>query len=328
MPGVPHLLSRRLAGVVAVSLYLAGSGAGLRAETKVLRIDPRQTDAAIEAVHGSHLAVYDPQVASNHRLFVFFVGTEAKAEGSLTIDSAFAKWGYHAIALDYENNVITVVCAHSLDSACFDHYREANITGAPVSDTIKVEPANSILNRLEKLLAYLAKQDPDGGWGEFMTDGQPAWSRFVVAGHSQGAGHAAYLGKLFAVDAVLMFSGPQDYFNDLDKPAPWLSRPSATPPSRFFASLSLNDPFNVHHQTANCSVLMGAAKPETLMVQPGEAVHGDYQIFINDAEARGAHGSTLSPEFENVWKYLAAAGAKGAVLRPAWPVPPEPIPFR
>jgi hypothetical protein len=301
----------------------------LHAQEKVLRIDAPQTDPAIESVEGPQLAIYNPQVASNHRLFLFFVGTDNKPEGSLNLESAFADWGYHAIALDYENHVVTVVCAHSADPACFDHYREANITGAPVSDKIAVSHDNSILNRLNKLLAYLVMQDPDGGWGEFFADGRPVWSRIVVAGHSQGAGHAAYLGKMFPVDEVLMFSGPQDYFDDLDMPAPWLARPSATPQSRYFAFLNVADPYNVRHQIANCSVLMGVAHPATPLIQPGDAIKSDAQIFLNDVDPQHAHGSTLLPEFNNVREYFARIGAEETDIKPGLspepPPPPQPI---
>lgn len=303
-------MKSRVAGIAAALLILTLENVGLHAEVKLLRVDPQQTDPAIESVHGPNIALYDPQVASSHRLFVFLVGTNGRAEGSLPIDSAFAQWGYHAISLDYEDNVVAVSCAHSPDSACFDHYRDAIVTGAPVSEKISVDPANSILNRLQKLLLYLLKQDPGGGWGEFVADGQPAWSRIVLAGHSQGSGHAAYIGKLFAVDRVLMFSGPQDYLDDLQRPAPWQARPSATSPSRFFAFLNLSDPYNVHHQIANCMALMGLPKPETQMVQPGDVIHGDYQILINDIETKRPHGSTLFPEFENVWEYMAATGVR------------------
>lgn len=297
-------------------MVLALGCTNLCAQVKLLEVDPQQTDAAIEAVHGPHIAVYDTQAPSVHRLLVFLVGTEGKAQGSLAIDSAFAKWGYHAIGLDYEDNVVAVSCAHSQDDACFDHYREAIVTGAPVSEKIHVDAANSILNRLQKLLVYLAAHDPDGGWGEFVESGQPVWSRIVVAGHSQGSGHAAYIGKMFRVDEVLMFSGPQDYLDDLEKPAPWEARPSATPASRFFAFLNENDPFNVHHQIANCAVLMGLAHPTTQMVKPGEAIEGDDQIFIND-ETKQPHGSTISPQFENVWKHFAAMGEEDGALKPS-----------
>jgi len=293
----------------ALAVLTLGS-LNLYAQVTVLRIDPAQTDAAIATVYGPHIALYDPQAAPVHRLFLFLVGTNGRAEGSLTIDSTFAKWGYHAISLDYEDKVVTVTCAHSQDVSCFDHYRDTIVTGAPGSDKITVDAANSILNRLQKLLAYLVKHDPKGGWGEFVgDDGQPVWSRIVVAGHSQGSGHAAYLGKMFAVDRVLMFSGPQDYLDDLDKPAPWESRTSATPPSRYFAFLNENDPFNVHHQIANCMVLMDLTKPETQLVEPGEAVTGDSHILVNYI-TRNPHGSTLFPEFATVWWYMATASVQ------------------
>lgn len=205
------------------------------------------TDSAIATVHGPHIAVYDPNAHPRHRLLLFLVGTRSKAASSLPIDTAFARWGYHAISLDYEDNVIVVSCAHSLDPSAFGRYRQAIVTGAPVSTRIHVDAANSILNRFQKLLVYLVEHDPKGGWSQFLSDGQPVWSRVIVAGHSQGAGHAAYIGKLFKVDRVLMFSGPQDYMDNLHKPAPWQGRTSATPPSRFFAFLNRKDPFNVHH---------------------------------------------------------------------------------
>jgi hypothetical protein len=211
------------------------------------------------------------------------------------------------VSLDYENNVITVACAHSLDPAAFDKYRNAIVTGAPGSDKVTVDPANSILNRFQKLLVYLVAHDPEGGWDEFVAGGKPVWSRIIVAGHSQGSGHAAYLGKMFDVDRVLMFSGPQDYLDDLHRPAPWQAGASATPPSRFFAFLSQNDPFNVQHQVTNCMTLMQLSKVETMAVKPGEPVPGDCHILINDFPKKGAHGSTLSPQFTNVWDYMITA---------------------
>jgi hypothetical protein len=302
-------LRSHVVGITTAFLLLALGSVGLHAELKSLLVDPHQTDPAIAKVHGPHLVLYDPQVPSVHRLFVFLPGTESRAESSTTIDSSFAKWGYHSIGLDYENNVITVACAHSKDSACFDHYREAIVTGAPVSEKISVDPANSILNRLEKLLLYLEKTDPDGGWDEFVEAGKPAWSRIVIAGHSQGSGHAAYIGKTFSVDRVLIFSGPQDYLDDFDEPAPWLAEPSATPLSRYFAFLNENDPYNVHHQIANCMVLMGLKKPETLMVEANQEISGASQILIN-GETERAHGSTMLLKFESVWKYMATAGVR------------------
>jgi hypothetical protein len=292
-----------------LTLLIFGS-TNLYAHVKLLYVEPSQTDPAIANIHGPHIAVYDPQVTPCHRLFLFIPGTGSKATNSLAMDSVFAEWGYHAISIDYENHVVAVACAHSLDPTTFGRYRNAIITGAPVSDMVKVDTANSILNRVQKLLVYLVEHDPKGGWDEFVKDGQPVWNRIIVAGHSQGSGHAGYIGKMFNVDRVLMFSGPQDYMDDLHKPAPWEDSKSATPPSRFFAFLSENDPFNVHHQVANCMMLMQLAKPKSVTVKPSETIHGDYRILINDVPKKRAHGSTISTQFTNVWDYMVTGNDK------------------
>lgn len=280
-------------------------GASAFAQVKVLYVQPEQTDPTITTVHSPHVAMYDPQANPQHRLLLFINGTGSKATNGLALDRTFASWGYHAISIDYENNVLTASLGHSTNSTEFDRYRQAIVTGAPVSDRVKVNAANSILNRFQKLLVYLVAHDPDGGWDEFVKDEKPVWNRIIVAGHSQGSGHAAFIGKMFNVDRVLVFSGPQDYLDNLQIPAPWQGGPSATSPSRFFAFLSTNDPYNVNHQEANCRSLMCLAKPETLTVKPGEAIHGHYQILINDVPKKNAHGSTISTQYTNVWEYMA-----------------------
>ncbi|HEX3624429.1 MAG TPA: hypothetical protein VH280_03285 [Verrucomicrobiae bacterium] len=293
---------RNLAIALAVFLVVP-----LYAQVTVLRVDPGQTDPAIATVHGPHIAVYNPQAVSKHRLFFFIPGTGSNPSNNMAVYRTFAGWGYHVVSIDYENNLITVALGHSHDPEAFDHYRDAIVTGAPVCDRIKVSPADSILNRFQMLLVYLAQHNSKGGWNEFLKDGKPAWDRIIVGGHSQGSGHAAYIGKMFNADRVLIFSGPQDYMDDLNKPAPWLGKESATPPSRFFAFLSQNDPFNVHHQEANCAMLMHLDGPKTVAVTPREAIHGDYQILVDDVPKKSAHGSTLSTQYTNAWEYMLGA---------------------
>ncbi|HVU57264.1 MAG TPA: hypothetical protein VHD83_19515 [Puia sp.] len=285
-----------------VLLLIAGASL---AQMKVLSVEPSQTDPLIETVHGPHIAVYEKGIRSQHLLYLFFPGTGGRAAGSKKMDSIFAVKGLHAISLDYENNVVAVSCAHGRDSTGFDRYREEIITGKPVSDKVSVDSVNSILNRFQKLLVYLVKNDPNGGWDEFVKDDRPVWSKIIVAGHSQGSGHAAYIGKIYKVDRVLMFSGPQDYLDDLDMPAPWQTGKGATSPTKYYAFLNLQDAFNVKHQIANCMKLMRQSQPDTLMVKPGEAIHGHKHILVNDIPTKDHHGSTISPVFENVWEYMA-----------------------
>lgn len=273
------------------------------AQLKVLQVDPAATDASIQTIHGPHLALYNSRLPSNHRLLLMIVGTGAKAADSRVFDSCVAALGYHVISIDYKNTVITTVCSNSSDNGCFDHFREEIVLGKPVSDLVAVDTANSILNRFEKLLQYLARQDAAGGWNEFLQDGHPKWSHISTAGHSQGAGHAAYLGKLFGLEKVLMLSGPQDYLAHFSHPAGWLQQKGATPVSHYYAFLNRKDPFNMQYQLANVCAVMQTDAPDSLFVTPAAAVKGHPHILINDLDTKDPHGSTLNPLFTNVWNY-------------------------
>jgi len=272
------------------------------ANIKQLLIDPAETGAGIEKMHTPHVAMYDTK-ANNHKLFLMIVGTGGSATETKPIDSAAATMGYHVIGLDYKNNVITTVCNNSLDEACFDHFRAEIMFGTPVSDSVNVDSNNSIINRFNKVLAYLVKNDAQGGWGAFYKNGKITWSSVVVGGHSQGAGHAAYIGQHFSVSRVLIFSGPQDYRAAFKSPALWLSAKSITPPSKYYAFLHLKDPFDVTHQLANCNKLMRTAQPDSVMIQPGVPLNTHKHILVNNIEGN-AHMSTVQPVFRNVWEYM------------------------
>jgi len=66
---------------------------------------------------------------------------------------------------------------------------------------------------IEPLLTAVLKEL---GWSEYLTvDGvAPAWSKIVIAGHSQGASHAAYIADSRPVWGSMFFSGPQDSCGD------------------------------------------------------------------------------------------------------------------
>ncbi len=75
---------------------------------------------------------------------------------------------------------------------------------------------------------------PGDGWGAYLANGAPDWSRIAVAGHSQGGGMAAFLAKRTKVARVILFSGPADFVLPGRQPAPWLAAPSATPGERWY----------------------------------------------------------------------------------------------
>jgi len=80
----------------------------------------------------------------------------------------------------------------------------------------KVDPRDSIAGRLGLLLAKLDKDYPDEDWDTYYDDPSgddlptPNWSMLTFMGHSQGAGHAAFLANILPIAGAVMLSGPQD----------------------------------------------------------------------------------------------------------------------
>ncbi|CAL1517664.1 BPSS1187 family protein [Chitinophaga sp. MM2321] len=280
------------------------------AQVKVQYIEPAQTQEGISAIHSPHIALQDPSQRDRHRLILMIPGTGGSAASSRMFDSCFATMGYHVISLDYKNNVITTVCSKSEDSTCFDHFREEIMFGTPVSDKVEVDTLNSIVNRFTRLLVYLSAHDPEGNWGQFIKHGQPRWDRIVAAGHSQGAGHAAYLGKSFRLSGVMLFSGPQDYLQAYQMPAGWQGESSRTSVTRYYSFLHIQDPFNYEYQVQDVALLSKVATTDTVMVQPHTPVVSKKRILVTDIDKQDRHSSTLGTEFTAVWRYMIT-GATG-----------------
>src|SRR6266581_4458845 len=118
-----------------------------------------------------------------------------------------ARLGYHVIALSYQNNVEVIgVCTGSPDPDCSGNMRREILDGSDVSGLVTVTWANSIDNRVAKLLAYLDGHYPAEGWSRFLNaDSTPKWSQIAVAGQSQGAGQAALIGKTPAAKYFALF---------------------------------------------------------------------------------------------------------------------------
>ena len=288
--------------VLSISfLFLAATAF---AQVKVQSVTPSATQAGLKTIHSPHIALQPPAGMDHHRLMIMIGGTGSSAAGFRTFDSCFAAMGYHVISPDYLNNVITTVCSESEDSACFDNFRQEIMFGTAVSDKVAVDSANSLVHRISALLVYLAKNDPDGGWKQFLKKGQPRWDKIIAAGHSQGAGHAAYFGKKFRMRGVFMFSGPQDYLQYFNSPAHWQGESSRTPLRRYYAFLHVQDPFNYLYQVQNVSLINHQPVTDTTMVQPGMPVHSKNNILVTNIDKKDKHSSTINTDFIEVWRYM------------------------
>ena len=285
-------------------LLIAVHFSGLQAQVQVLSIKPESTDAGIQTIHGDHLALIDTHAPQLHKLLLMIVGTGGSARDNFSFDSLAAAKGYHVISLDYKNTVVTTVCSNSEDSTCFNRFRQEIVFGESVSPLVEVDTVNSIYHRFVALLQLLAVRYPTQYWQQYIKNDVVVWSKITVAGHSQGAGHAAYLGKKFPVARVLLFAGPQDYLAHFNTPAGWQFRQTATHPSQYFAFLHYKDPYDSKKQLADCAALMGPYAADTLQVNPFMKIKGRPHIFITGIASSNPHGAMLQPVFANAWLYL------------------------
>jgi hypothetical protein len=167
--------------------------------------------------------------ARKGKLALFIMGTNSTETKEQEIVYAGARRGYHAIALAYPNyDAVAVLCAGSTDTACTGNVRKEMLTGANVSTKVTVAVQDSVETRLQKLLTYLNTTYPSEGWGVYLSGTSINWSMISAVGHSQGAGHVAYLAKLHSLYRATMISGVADK-TAAGAVAPWLSSTNVTP---------------------------------------------------------------------------------------------------
>ncbi len=219
---------------------------------------------------GPHLAYWDDE-KSNGLLLVSLGGTNSRPSDLEAFDRQAVELGYKVLALDYPNQVISTACRDSKQPDAFDHFREEIVEGKPTSDLVEVDRANSIEGRLQSALEQLQ-------WSQ-------DWRKIVVVGHSQGSGHAAYLGKIHPLRGVIMLAGPQD------DGARWLSRPGETDPLNYVGLLHQSDFFDAKRQAQAIATLrQGKLSPHSLIIS---------QETVDDA-----HMSVIQPQFQEVWRQL------------------------
>jgi pimeloyl-ACP methyl ester carboxylesterase len=204
---------------------------------KVYAIWPSDADPTVKRFDKANLVLLKNGLPQAANLLVFFPGTGGEPNGSWPFLEAGAEAGYRVIGLMYDNGVsVPTTCGPQTDPACSDRFREKRIFGEAVSSDIDDLPAESVMNRLVKLLQYLDAQHPAEGWGGYLASGEPNWARIAVAGHSQGGGVAAYIAKKRPVYRVINLSGAWDRAEATKQWAPWITSESATPMDRWYAA--------------------------------------------------------------------------------------------
>jgi hypothetical protein len=267
-----------------------------------------------------HVVAIDPPNAAANRLFVYFVGSGALPAMYEEIMRHAAGLGYHAVSLAHPNwPAVRDLLENESDPGIASSIRRERLYGVDEYGPIDVPYADSVQNRLVRLLVHSQGQHPAEDWLRFLTpEGLPRWPLIVVSGHSQGAGHAAYLSRDHELAGVVMFAGPGDFVQG--QQATWLLRPSATPEQRLFAFTHVQDStasaFFLNQRTLGLDAFgpivsvdqtpppYGGSRMLTTFLEPAAALAYHGAPVIDYATPRDAQGN---PVYAPVWTYLLAS---------------------
>lgn len=286
-----------LTAVAIAILFLNGAIEATAAKQEIF-VRPHETDPAITLADKPHYIAYDLQAAGGV-LFVFMPGTGGTPQRSPLLDTAIEQ-GYRAISLSYPNRpAVAQVCVGSGDRLCAAKFREKRVFGDNETWAIAGTPADSIVNRLTKLLQYLSVTDVNGRWDEYLSGDKPRWNRIAIGGQSQGGGMAAFLAKKRAVARVISFSGGWD---NLGQPGPvrpadvaaWYSAPASTPADRWFGTY--------HEKEQNAAVI--ARSYDALGIPRGNVVVFRTPVPKGTAHVFGVSNPANAPE----WRRLLGDG--------------------
>lgn len=281
---------------ILLALSLTTPTAG-RAQTELVR--PSAADSNVHQYDNPSVVVSRGAADRDAPLAIFLTGTHGRPEmGPKQLVDVIAGQGYRVINLSYDDEpAVNQICPRNPNPQCSYNFREMRTFGvgrAPVSNP----PAEAIVPRLVALLRYLDHEHPDAGWAAYLgSDGQPAWNRILVSGLSQGAGMAAFIAKRYPVYRVVLFSSPWDTTGRDQRPAPWLSTPSATPPDRWWAER--------HARERTTDLIANAYR--ALRIPPDHILifEGGLPPNSRQGSENPYHGSTVRmPEYADKWRQL------------------------
>jgi hypothetical protein len=271
-------------------------------------VKPSETDNNYSSTDESHYVVRNTKTHIN-KLLLFIGGSYSIPKNYNTVCDHGATIGLDVISLSYPNEIAAAPLGTSSDKLIFDNYRDELCFGNQVSNAVSVNQLNCIVTRTTKLLIYLKNTYPDQNWGQYLSSTNTIlWNKVVVSGHSQGSGHACYLGKKNLVDRVVMFSGPNDYSSFYSSAANWLTQSGQTPLTKQFALLHAQDeivPFN--NQVVNLRGLgLLTASQSPLAVDNLSSPYSNGRALSVNITALSNHSSTIgnNAKLPDIWTYL------------------------
>jgi pimeloyl-ACP methyl ester carboxylesterase len=277
-------------------------------EETFLLVSPAETNVDYSPDDESHYILQGKPNKQN-KLVLFIGGSDSVPKDYNIVCENLANLGFDVISLSYPNSVAAAPLGTSPDIFIFDNYRDEVCFGNSVSNEVSVDLLNSINSRTINLLQFLAKKYHDQQWDYYLTSPNNLdWSKIIVAGHSQGSGHACYLAKKNLVHRVVMFSGPNDYSSFYQAAGNWLQVPGFTPLTRHYALLHQQDeivPFSNQVVNLKGLGLLGAEASPTAADGLTSPFNEANVLSINSS-ALSFHNSTVggNSQLPAIWRYL------------------------
>lgn len=221
-------------------VWLGWLGCTVTFEAEVRTVDPAVVDPAVVAHHGLHWVGRPDSAIARDELLLFFPGTGARPVDYARFLGHAVDRGLYVVGLSYDNRdaINFDVCrTRPAEEPCHQDARLEVLRGVPSPyDPPDVDVANAAYPRLAQLLDWLATDRPDEAWSTFIDDTEPDGVRFadvIVAGHSQGGGHAAFTARLHEVSRAILF--------DATEAAEWTTEPLVTPSDRLFGIVHVEE---------------------------------------------------------------------------------------
>lgn len=290
-------------------------------------VNPQLTDPQIDLALASHYLARNSGAPQRGQLMVFFPGTGGTPFNYRSFTNVAADIGFHALGLTYVNDqAVNEICGPTANLDCYGNVRLEIVDGTDRSALVTVNRQNSIENRLIKLLLHMQQTDAAGNWSQYLeANNQIRWDRIVVAGHSQGGGHAGIIGKNKRVVRVIMFAA-MDFSGIRNSPANWILAPGVTPNADFYGFSHQQDE-SVNYTTLSTRIwpaygmdAFGAPVNVDTAAPPYGNTHSLTSNFADIPSGSNYHGAIAVDGrfpvdengvsiYEPVWRYLLNTNA-------------------
>ncbi len=278
-------------------------------------VAPLATEPGVTGWLGNHAAVLDTGAAHRQELMVYLHGQGGTGTGAQELLRTAAEEGYHAVGLTYPNDWSPFnLCTGSGDPECALKVRREIITGFNHSPLVTVSRADSVENRLIKLLQHMDALRPGEGWAQFLDNGAVRWEKVAVFGHSQGGGNAGVIAKDHALARCCTSAPAAD--GGAGSPAAWWAV-HATEPGRYFGFCHAQDALSQKVAFWNA---VGAPGPVVDVAASAPPFGGSQQLSssVEPAVAGQYHNSTVidsvtpregdgTPRYKGVWRHMLTA---------------------